>query len=54
MRDIVARLGKFTLLRLVSLVVTVVIAVYITVFIANWGGNLDEAYASSILSMTSL
>lgn len=41
MRDIVTRLGKFTLLRLVSLVITVIIAVYITVFIANWGGNLD-------------
>ena len=53
MRDIVARLGKFTLLRLVSLVVTVVIAVYITVFIANWAVTWMK-YASSILSMTSL
>ena len=42
MRDTLKRLGKYTLLRAVSLMFTVVIAVYLTVLIANWGGQMDE------------
>jgi len=48
MREIFDRLGKYTLLRAVSLFITVVIALYITVFIANWGGELDKIRKAQI------
>lgn len=37
------KLGRFLLLRSVSLLITVTIAVYLTIYLANWGGNLDRA-----------
>jgi peptide/nickel transport system permease protein len=37
-----SRVGKYTLSRLVSLSVTVVIAVYLTILIANMGGAVDN------------
>ena len=48
MRSSIGKLGKFTLLRAVTLLFTVVIAVYITVLIANWGGQLDETRKTQI------
>ncbi len=42
MREVFNRLGRFTLLRAVSLFITVAVAIYLTVFIANWGGELDN------------
>ncbi|MTI95812.1 MAG: ABC transporter permease [Firmicutes bacterium] len=41
-------MGKYVLLRAFSLFITVVIAVYLTLFIANWGGQLDDARRSNI------
>ena len=42
MREIISRLGKYMLLRSVSVFFTLLIAVYLTVFIANWGGHMDD------------
>jgi len=42
MKGALSRLGKYTALRLVFLFLAVVIAVYITVVIANMGGALDR------------
>jgi peptide/nickel transport system permease protein len=42
MREIINRLGKFALLRAVLLFLAVIVAVYLTVIIANLGGALDE------------
>ena len=36
------RLLRYTLLKLVALVVTVAIGVYITIFVANMGGEVDN------------
>lgn len=43
MPEIITRLGRFTLLRALVLFLTVVVAVYLTVVIANWGGELDKS-----------
>lgn len=43
MREMITRLGRFTLLRVLVLFLTVVVAVYLTVVIANWGGDLDKS-----------
>lgn len=48
MREIISRLGRFALLRAVFLVLAVLIAVYITVIIANLGGELDNIRRAEI------
>lgn len=49
MKEIVNRLGKYALVRAVSLGLTLVLAVYLTIVIANWGGALDEVRKSQIM-----
>jgi peptide/nickel transport system permease protein len=48
MRKTLLRLGRFTLLRLVFLFLAVVVGVYLTVIIANMGGELDTIRKSEI------
>ena len=48
MREIINRLGKFALIRAVLLFLAVIIAVYITVIIANLGGELDNIRRAEI------
>ena len=42
------RLLRYTLLKLVALVVTVAIGVYITIFVANMGGEVDNIRMATI------
>jgi len=37
-----ARIGKYTLVRLITIGIAVLVGVLLTIFIANWGGELDE------------
>lgn len=46
--DNLKRLGKYTLIRGVTIVVTVAIGVYLTVIIATMGGYMDKIRASAI------
>ena len=50
------RVGKFALVRLFSLMVTVTVTVFLTIVIANWGGAMDDAVRAniqfSVFSMT--
>ena len=48
MREIINRLGKFALLRAVLLFLAVIVAVYLTVIIANLGGELDATRKAQI------
>lgn len=48
MREIINRLGKFALLRAVLLFLAVIVAVYLTVIIANLGGELDDIRRAQI------
>jgi peptide/nickel transport system permease protein len=48
MRDAINRLGRFTLVRVGFLILAIIIAVYITVIIANMGGALDEMRKAEI------
>ena len=48
MRGVFTRLGRYSLLRAVSLFITVAIALYLTVVIANWGGELDKIRIAQI------
>jgi peptide/nickel transport system permease protein len=48
------RLARYTILKLVALLVTVAIAVYITVIIANMGGELDEIRLATIRESVAL
>lgn len=48
MREIVTRLGRFALLRAVFLFLAVIVAVYLTVIIANLGGELDNIRRAQI------
>ena len=54
MREIISRLGRFTLVRLVLLICAVIIAVYITVLIANMGGELDRIRKAEITETISM
>jgi len=47
-REIINRLGKFTLIRAVLLFLAVIVAVYLTVIIANLGGELDDIRKAQI------
>ncbi len=42
------RVGRFTLTRLISLFITVVIGIYLTILIANMGGYVDEIMKNEI------
>ena len=44
----VTRLGRYTAVRLVTLVITIVIGMYLTVLIANMGGYVDDIRRGSI------
>jgi hypothetical protein len=44
----IQRIARFTLVRLVSLVITVIIGVYLTILIANMGGKVDEIMQGEI------
>lgn len=46
--DNLSRIGKYTLVRAVMIVVTVAIGVYLTVIIATMGGYMDKIMASQI------
>ncbi|MBE0430352.1 MAG: ABC transporter permease [Dehalococcoidia bacterium] len=48
MQEILTRLGRHSLLRGASLLLTVLIAIYLTVVIANWGGAMDDARRAQI------
>ncbi len=48
MKEILTRLGRFTLLRAVSLGLTVVVAIYLVVVIINMGGALDDSRRAQI------
>ena len=48
MRDVLTRLGRYSCLRAAVLFLTVLIAIYLTVIIANWGGAMDVARKSQI------
>ncbi|MCI2424796.1 ABC transporter permease [Candidatus Acetothermia bacterium] len=37
-----ARIGKYTLIRLITIGIAVVVGILLTIFIANWGGHMDE------------
>lgn len=42
------RIGRYVVLRLLTIGVAVVIAILLTIFIANWGGHLDEIKKATI------
>ncbi|MCK4580324.1 MAG: ABC transporter permease, partial [Dehalococcoidia bacterium] len=48
MRQTISRLGKFTLIRTVLLFLAVLVAVYLTVIIANLGGELDNVRRAEV------
>lgn len=48
MRQSLSRLGKFTALRIIFLFLALVIAVYVTVLVANMGGELDKIRKAEI------
>ncbi|MCD5412802.1 MAG: ABC transporter permease, partial [Dehalococcoidia bacterium] len=37
-----ARIGRYALVRLITIGIAVVVAILLTIFIANWGGQIDE------------
>ncbi|MCL0097805.1 hypothetical protein M1O19_04725 [Dehalococcoidia bacterium] len=43
-----ARIGRYALVRLLTIGIAVVIGVLLTIFIANWGGHLDEVKKAMI------
>ena len=43
-----ARLARYTLVRLITLLLTVVVAVYLTILVANMGGYVDEIRKAQI------
>ncbi len=49
-----ARLGRYTLIKAVTLFVTVVVGVYLTILIANMGGYVDEIRRGQIQEQVSL
>lgn len=48
------RMARYTLLKLIALVFTVAVGVYITVFIANMGGHVDTIRLASIRETVTL
>ena len=53
-RDSVSRVFKYTAVRGITLLVTVVIAVYLTILIANGGGYVDEMRKGQIREQVAL
>ncbi|RME43549.1 MAG: ABC transporter permease, partial [Chloroflexi bacterium] len=49
-----ARVGKYTLVRGVTLFITVIIGVYLTVLIANMGGYVDNIRRGEIREFVSM
>ncbi len=54
MKGALSRLGKYTALRMVFLFLAVVIAIYLTIIIANMGGELDRIVEAQIRHEVSL
>jgi peptide/nickel transport system permease protein len=48
MKQFISRMGRYTLFKLVLLLLAVVVAVYLTVIIANMGGELDKVKRAQI------
>ena len=48
MKQFLARMGRYTLFKFVMLLLAVVVAVYLTVIIANMGGELDNVKRAQI------
>jgi len=48
----IVRLARFTGLRLVALILTVVVGIYLTILIANMGGYVDEILRNDITERT--
>lgn len=48
------RIGRYTVVRLVTLLITVTLGVYLTILIANMGGYVDEIRRGEIREMVSL
>ena len=43
-----ARIGRYMLVRLITVGIAVVVAILLTIFVANWGGHLDEIKKAAI------
>jgi peptide/nickel transport system permease protein len=43
-----ARIGSYVFVRLITIGIAVVVAILLTIFIANWGGHLDEVKKAMI------
>lgn len=43
-----ARIGRYVLVRLITIGIAVVVAILLTIFVANWGGHLDEIKKAAI------
>jgi peptide/nickel transport system permease protein len=54
MRQVIARLGRYTLVKAAFLICAVVIGIYITVIIANMGGALDTMRRAEIQNNISM
>jgi peptide/nickel transport system permease protein len=50
----IARVARFTLVRAITLVITVIIGVYLTILIANMGGQVDEIMRGTIRESVTL
>jgi len=48
MKQFISRMGRYTLFKLIMLVLAVVVAIYLTVIIANMGGELDKVKKAQI------
>lgn len=53
-RETWIRMGRFTLFRLVALLATVIVGVYLTILIANMGGYVDEIRRGQIREQIAL
>jgi peptide/nickel transport system permease protein len=54
MRQVIIRLGRYTLVRAVFLILAVMIAIYLTVIVANMGGALDTIRINEIQQQVSM
>lgn len=43
-----ARIGRYVLVKLITIGIAVVVAILLTIFVANWGGHLDEIKKAAI------
>jgi len=49
-----ARIGKYALVKLITIGTAAVLGVLLTIFIANWGGHLDEIRKATIIEEINL